>query len=103
MFADDAPTFLLDDGLQVTWTPSTGGAAVTGLMLLDQDDETVDTNQVISRQYLVTFQTSGWPGLKRAEVLAIQMPSGTTVNFKLRTDPLFEQDGVFSKATLTKV
>jgi hypothetical protein len=98
MFPDDARLFLMDDGKLASWTPSFGGQTVHDLMLFDEPAEQLDSNQVISRQYVVTFQTSAWPGLKRAEVLVIDAAS-----YRLRTDPMPEADGVFSTVSLTKV
>ena len=97
MFAEDADTYLADYGQAVTWAPSAGGAALAGLMILDQPDDVQD-GDTICRQYLATFATAGWPGHKRGEALAT---GGTT--YRLRTDPRTLDDGVFSTVGLTKV
>ena len=97
MFAEDAATFLADFGQQVSWTPSLGGAAITGLMLFDQPDEVIDAD-TMSRQYLVTFETTAWPGLKRGEQITT-----AGVAYALRTDPRRMDDGVFSAVNLRKV
>ena len=97
MFAADAGTFLSDFGQQVSWAPSTGGATLAGLMLFDQPDEVIDAD-TMSRQYLVTFETAAWPGLKRGEQL---VTAGVT--YTLRTDPRRMDDSVFSAVNLRKV
>lgn len=97
MFAVDAQAFLADFGVAASWSPSAGGPAVTGLVLLDSPDEVQD-GDAISRQYLATFETAAWPGLKRGEVLVIGSAS-----YRLRTDPRLESDGVFSAVGLSKV
>lgn len=97
MFAADAATYLADFGTATSWTPSAGGAAVTGLMILDMPDEVTDA-EIISRQYQATFETSAWPGLERGEQIVI---GGVT--YRLRTDPRLQGDGVFSVAPLSKV
>jgi len=103
MFASDAATFLADFGSPASWTPSTGGAAVTGLVLFDQPADVLDSHPgVISSQYLMRFETAAWPGLKRNEVVVIQ-GEGQGATYKLRTDPRSEDDGVFSIVDLTKV
>ena len=81
MFAADAGTFLADFGQAVSWAPAAGGATVAGLMLFDEPDEVLD-GDTLSRQYLATFETAAWPGLKRSEVL---VTGG--VSYRLRTDP----------------
>lgn len=96
LFDDHAGIFLADFGSSTRWTPSAGGAAVTGLMLLDRPDEVLD-GEAISRQYQVQFTTAAWPGLKRGEVLVIDGAS-----YRLRTDPRQLDDGLFATALLTK-
>lgn len=96
MFSADSGTFLADFGQAVSWSPSVGGAVVTGLMLFDQPDEVLE-GDTLSRQYLVTFETTAWPGLRRGESL---VTAGTT--YKLRTDPRRVEDGVFSAVNLSK-
>nr|WP_316642879.1 hypothetical protein [uncultured Roseateles sp.] len=102
MFADDAATYLEDLGSPVTWQPSVGGPVVAGLMIFDQPGQEMDGGRVITREYKVTFATATWPGLKRDEVLTIGGEGGGS-NYKLRTDPLPAEDGVFSAAPLSKV
>ncbi len=102
MFAADAATFLADLGSHTTWVPSAGGATVSGLMLFDQPEESIDGGDVQSRQYMVTFETATWPGLKRHEQLVISGDGGGAT-YKLRTDPRTQDDGVFSTVHLTKV
>ena len=96
MFATDAAVFLLDDGVATSWTPSTGGPAVTGLMLFDRPDQ--DIGEAASREYEVTFVTTSWPGLARGETLVIDGAS-----YALRFTPRQVDDGVFSSARVTKV
>lgn len=102
MFATDAATFLADFGDAVSWTPSLGGARVTGKMIFDQPAEEIDGGKVISRSYLVTFETAAWPALVRGEPLVIA-GTGGGATYKLRHDPLPADDGVFSTARLSKV
>lgn len=102
MFADDAATFLADFGQPVAWQPSVGGQVIEDLMIFDQPSQEIDSGQVISREYKVTFATATWPGLKRDEVLTIDGEGGGS-NYKLRTDPLPAEDALFSVAPLTKV
>lgn len=98
MFAADAATYLADFGTATSWTPSTGGATVSDLMIIDQPDDVIGGGDVISRQYLATFATATWPGLKRGE----QLVAGG-VTYRLRTDPRQAEDGVFSSVALSKV
>lgn len=102
MFASDASIFLADFGDAVSWTPSVGGAALTGKMIFDQQAEEIDGGKVISRTYQVTFETAAWPGLVRGEQLVIG-GSGGGAAYKLRYDPLAEADAVFSTVRLSKV
>lgn len=97
MFSADAELFLLDGGKQVTFSPAVG-SPISGLMLFDEESEPLDGNQVISRQYRVTFATASWPGLKRESRLLID-----GITYRLRTDPLPGADGVFSSVALSKV
>lgn len=102
MFAADASVFLLDLGDPVSWTPSLGGPVVSGLMIFDQPAEEIDGGKVISRSYVVTFESTAWPGLKRGEPLTIGGSGGGAV-YTLRHDPMPEGDAVFSTARLSKV
>jgi hypothetical protein len=97
MFSADAATFLADDGVTVTWTSSPANPKPSGLMLFDRPDSDAESGEIISRDYLVTFETAAWAGLKRAEVLTIN-----GVAYKLRADPHQLSDGVFSTAKLSK-
>lgn len=102
-FSSDAPAFLADLGDSVSWTPSAGGPAVVGLMIVDGPDIDIASGEVLSRDYQVTFETAAWPGLVRDEQLVIQGDVGRGGTFKLRTNPLERDDAVFSAAKLTKV
>ena len=102
MFASDAATFLADFGDAVSWTASVGGAVTTGTMILDQPEDAIEGGEVQSRQYVATFETAAWPGLKRGEVLVISGTGGGG-SFRLRTDPRTLDDGVFSTAAVSKV
>ncbi len=102
MFNTDAKVFLADMASATSWTPSGRGATLTGPMLFDRPEDVIDSGDVQSRQYQVTFETAAWPGLKRAEVLAIAGDGGGG-NYKLRTDPRTLDDGVLSVVGLTKV
>lgn len=102
MFAADAGAYLADFGDPVSWSPSAGGAAVTGLMLFDQPAEVIEGGETLSNQYQATFTTASWPGLKRGEVLVVS-GTGGGLQYRLRTDPRRQDDGVFSFVSLTKV
>lgn len=98
MFASDAATFLVDFGTSVVWTSSLATPKPLGLMLFDQPDTDIQSGEVVSREYQVTFEAAAWPGLKRGDVLSINGGS-----FTLRANPHLGEDGVFSKVMLTKV
>ena len=102
MFAQDARIFLADLGSPASWTPSTGGATITGPMLFDQPAQIIDGSQVHSNEFSVTFETAAWPGLTRDEVLVIGGDGGGA-RYKLQTKPLAMDDGVMSSAGLSKV
>jgi hypothetical protein len=102
MFESQAGAFLLDFGSATRWTPSVGGQAITGLMLLDQPEEPMAGGDVQSSQYQVTYETAAWPGLQRGEVLVIQ-GEGKGYSYKLRHNPRALADAAFSTAQLTKV
>lgn len=102
MFPLDADIFLADLGDPVTWTPTAGGAAKAGLMIFDQQVESIEGGEKLSRQYKVTLAVADWPGLKRAEVLTIGGTGGGG-RFKLRTDLQYELDGVFASVSVTRV
>lgn len=102
MFAVDAATFLADFGSPTSWTPSAGGPAISGLVILDQPAEVIEGGSTISRSYLARFETAAWPGLSRHEVLVIGGEGGGA-SYKLRTDIRAEDDGVFSIVDLSKV
>jgi hypothetical protein len=102
MFAEHADTFLADWGSPTSWTPSTGGATVDGLVIFDQPEQGIEGGDVQSRQYMATLATATWLGLKRGEVLVIQ-GEGLGASYKLRTDPRPQDDGVFSTVQLTRV
>jgi len=98
MFSTHAATFIADDGVAVSWTSSVSAQVTNGLMLFDQPDSDIAGGEIKSREYLVTFETAAWAGLKRSEVLTIG-----GVAYKLRTDPDLGSDGVFSSVKLSKV
>lgn len=102
MFGLDTATFLADYGDAATWTPSAGGAVVSATVILDQPEDVIEGGEVQSRQYVATFATAEWPGLKRGEVLVIA-GSGGGASYRLRADPRTVDDGVFSTASLSKV
>lgn len=102
MFSQDAAVFLADMGSSVSWTPSAGGATVTGKMIFDRPADMLDGGETLSNQYQVTLQASAWPGLKRGELLTIGGDGGGA-QYKLRTDPRSDDDGLFSLATLSRV
>lgn len=102
MFAGDAATFLADYGDAVVWSSNPSSVKPTGLMIFDQPDGEIVSGEIISREYLVTFETTAWAGLKRDERLTIA-GSGGGLTYKLRTDPHRLDDGVFSTAKVTRV
>ena len=102
MFAADAPTFLADIGETVSWIDSVSAVARAGLMLFDQPDADLQGGQALSREYEVTFETTAWQLLRRGELLVIG-GAGGGASYRLRTDPHQAEDGVFSKAKLSKV
>lgn len=101
MFAADAATFLADLGESVVWASSPATPKPTGLMILDLPDTDLESGQIISAEYEVTFETAAWPGLKRGEMLTVG-GSGGGASYKLRTDPYRQDDGVFSRVKLSK-
>ena len=50
----------------------------------------------ISREYVITVETAAWPGLNRSEVVVITSPIGGIASYKLRSDLVQQDDGVFS-------
>ena len=96
MYGEDAASFLADLGSPVTW------GLVSGLMIFDQPAEEIESSQVISSEFKVTFETAAWPGLKRDEILVIG-GDGCGASYKLRTTPMAQGDGVFSVVSLSKV
>lgn len=102
MFASDAQTFLADFGDSMAWNPSSGGAAVAGMVLFDEGDSGADGGNHISREYTLTLQTTAWPGLKRGELVVV-LRNGAYGTYKLRTDLAQQDDAVFSTVKLTKV
>ena len=104
MFASDAATFLADSDAQLSWTPSGGGSTVSAPILFDRADEGEDSGKVISREYLATFETVAWPGLKRGDQVTVTLrDSGTSALYRLRADPAQQDDGVFSNVKLTRI
>src|SRR5450830_738072 len=102
MFASDAATYLADFGDPLSWTPSIGGAPVTGPALFDQGDAGADGGNHISREYSITVETAAWPGLKRSEIVVLG-GAGGSFSYRLRTDLIQQEDAVFSTVKLTKV
>ena len=102
MFSQDAATFLADLGEPLCWTPSAGGATVTGLAIFDQADAGEEGGGHLSREYALTLETATWLGLKRGEVVT-QGSGSTAGNYKLRTDLVQQDDGVFSTVKVSKV
>ena len=96
--AADAATYLADFGVPVTWQPTAGGTALAGLMIFDTPDADIAGGEVISRQYLVTFEAAAWPGLKRNEQLVI---AGAA--YQVNTKPNLLADGLFASAGLSKL
>ena len=96
--AADAATFLADFGVAVTWQPSSGAAAVAGLMIFDTPDADIAGGEVISRQYLVTFESAAWPNLKRNEQLVIDGAA-----YQVNTKPDLLADGLFASVGLSKL
>ena len=103
MDADHALTFLQDFGDPMSWTPSAGGSTMTGVALFDQGDAGAEGGSHISREYAITVETAVWSGLKRGEVVVISSPVGGIASYKLRSDLVQQDDGVFSTVKLTKV
>jgi hypothetical protein len=102
MFAEDASTFLDDYGVSLSWSPSTGGSTPSGAVLFDEADTGAEGGQHISREYTLTLATAAWVGLKRGELVSIYR-NGVTGVYKLRTDLVQQDDGVFSTVKLSKV
>ena len=102
MYSDHAGAFLADFGDPLSWTPSTGGATAVGVALFDQGDSGADGGNHISREYTITVETALWRGLKRGEVVVVG-GTGGGVSYRLRTDLVQQDDGVFSTVKLTKV
>ena len=102
MFAQDATTYLADFGDAVVWASNPAAIKPTGLMLFDQADAEQQHGDIISREYGATFETAAWPGLKREDRLVVS-GSGGGLTYKLRTDPQWVEDGVFSHVKLSRV
>jgi len=102
MFASDALTFLADFGNPMSWNPSTGAAAVAGLVLFDEGDSGADGGNHISREYTLTLETAAWVGLKRDEMVVV-LRNGAYGTYKLRTNLVQQEDAVFSTVKLTKL
>ena len=103
MYADHALIFLQDFGDPMSWTPSAGGSTINGVALFDQGDAGAEGGSHISREYVITVETAAWPGLNRSEVVVITSPIGGIASYKLRSDLVQQDDGVFSTIKLTKV
>lgn len=98
MFASDAATFLADFGVPVVWASSPATPKPTGLMVFDQPAVDLQSGEVMSSDYQVTLEVASWPNLKRDDRLTIG-----GADYVLRSKPHVGDDGVFAKATLSKV
>ena len=106
MFAADASLFVAEFGGFLRWFPSTGGTPVDGLAIFDQGDSGEDGGNHITREYTLTLETAAWVGMKRADQVVVGQAGdgqGNGATYRLRTDLVQQDDGVFSTVKLTKV
>ena len=95
-FFDQAAGF----AVAATWQPGSGGAAITGGVILDMPDEIIGAFQqdVINTNYRISFATGTFPGLREGEYLTVDGEK-----YRLHETPRLLADGAISEAQLTKV
>ena len=103
MFAENVAAFFdQSSGFAVaaTWKPGSGGAAITGSVILDMPDEIIGAFQqdVINTNYRFRFVTAAFPGLSEGEFITVD-----SKQYRLHESPRLLADGAISEAQLTKV
>ena len=83
-----------------TWQPRSGGAALTGSVILDMPDEIIGAFQqdVINTNYRISFATETFPGLREGEYMTVDGKQ-----YRLHESPRLLTDGAISEAQLTKL
>lgn len=95
-FFDQATGF----AVSATWLPSSGGAALTGGVILDMPDEIIGAFQhdVINTNYRISYASATFPGLREGEFLTVDGKK-----YRLHESPRMVADGAMSEAQLTKL
>ncbi len=94
---DDLAVFFDDFALDATWTPSTGGAAQAGKMILDAPDAMVLGDMVVASEITVVFPVSQWAGIDEGQVLTV----GSS-HYRLRQRPQAFDDGQLVRVEVVK-
>ena len=83
-----------------TWKPGSGGAAISGSVILDMPDEIIGAFQqdIINTNYRINFATATFPGLREGEYMTVDGKQ-----YRLHESPRLLADGAISEAQLTKL
>ena len=98
MFVEDLSIFFADFAVDASWTPSTGGAAQSGRVIVNAADTVVLDDMLIASATTFTYPLGQWPALDEGQVLVVGASS-----YRVRSCPLAIDDGKLMRAEVGKV
>lgn len=101
-FGVDTEMMFEDFGDKAVWSPSTGGVAQPGLVILDEPDALFFNEMLHSSDPVIHYPASQWAGLDEGEVLIVQV-RGLISNYKLTKHPEAVDDGAVMRASVRKL
>lgn len=98
---DNPGSFFTDFALPASWTPSTGGPAQTGMVIIDAPDSLVLNDMVIVSETTLMYPAIQWSGLDEGQTVIVTTDSGPE-SYRLRTRPQAFDDGALFRAGVVK-
>lgn len=94
--------FFTDFGEDASWTPSAGGPAQPGKVLIDAPDSLLLNDMIVTTATTFTYPLGQWPGLDEGERVTVVGASGNQL-YRLRTGPQGFDDGSLLRAEVVKI
>lgn len=95
---ENLAVFFADFADAASWTPSTGGAAQPGKVIVDAPDSMILGDMVITSETTLTYPLGQWPGIDENQVVIVG-----AVQYRLRGRPQAFDDGSLLRVEVVKV
>jgi hypothetical protein len=98
--SDDA-VFFSDFADRAIWTPSAGGPAQPGAVIVNAPDTLLLNDMIVSTETTFTYPLGQWPGLGEGETVIVTFKAGSQA-YLLRTGPQAIDDGRLLRVEVVK-